>query len=76
MVSLPLVTLQKITAEVASTACLGKNLIAFGSGQPASRHSILPFDLAFTARLPKFMQSLHKVGIRLKFIGYARFVGG
>jgi hypothetical protein len=69
MVSLPLaVFFYEVTTEVTSAACLGKNLIALGSGKP---HSILPFDRARTSRLPKCTQSPSKVGIGLKLIGCA-----
>jgi hypothetical protein len=76
MVSLPLVALYEIPTEVTSAACLGKNPIAFGSGKLPSGHSIPPFNLALTSRLPKCTQSPSKVGIGLKFIRRAGMFHG
>jgi tartrate dehydratase alpha subunit/fumarate hydratase class I-like protein len=73
MVSLPLVAFYGIATNVTSAARLGKNHITVGSGK---RSSIPPCDLALTSRLPKFRQSLHKVGIGLKGIGCAGFFHG
>ncbi len=52
MVGLPF-ALNGITADVTSSACLGKNLASFATGKRLSEHSAAQFNLVLPPQLTK-----------------------